>query len=902
VEFDFLRRCRRFFHRRYWDEERARELDAYLEAETDENIARGMSQEEARYAARRKLGNTTLIREEIYRMNSLGWLETLWQDLRFGARMLRKNPGFTLLVTGLLALGIGATTVIFSLFDAVFLRPLPVRRPAELVRMAQGYFSRIRAASNFRYAYYEVLHDHATTLAATFGETGSRDFQFAMSDPEPPEEITVRGVTPNFFEASGVRALHGRVLLSDDADEKPGMPPVVLSYGFWQRRFGGDPSVVNGRTILVNGHRFVIVGVMPRDFNGLTVDTAPDIRIPLRAYSLLVKVTRERMWFELAGRLKPGVARSQAEAECQVLWRSTMENYFRDVDKFPRQAVSRRLSGGMGLEPVARGVSLLRDRYGDVLKLLMASVTLLLLIVCTNIAGLLLERAAARQQEITVRLAVGATRFRLVRQMLAENLLLAALGAAAGLVVAVAGMLLAIRALPPIREYPNPSLVPLSVDVGINWRVFLFLLVLSLVTMLLFSVSPAIDVSHSNLDTLLRATRSSASVRGRQALIALQIALCTFLLAIASLFVRTFQQLQRVDPGFDRNHIATFTLNLNSYTGTKAVFLKTFTERVRAIPGVVSVGISSMGVMRGTGFAMTVAPAGQRITTADFLNTSTNSVSPEYFNTMGMHILVRRDFIPSDVPEPKHVGREMVVVNQAFAQRFFPNTQPLGKLFGRGEAGEVASEMYEIIGVVSDAKYRSLRAPVVPTFYECDTGFGQFVLNVRTRTRPEAIIAPVRKTLASLDPGLPFLEVHTLAKEADISMAGERITAALASLFGAIAALLVGVGIYGLLAYVVAQRRREIGIRMALGAQPTHIGKLIARQTLAMTAAGIILGLGSALAAGHAIRSLLYGISPQDPKSLIGAVIFVALTAAAGMIFPAVRATRVDPMVALRHE
>jgi predicted lysophospholipase L1 biosynthesis ABC-type transport system permease subunit len=244
----------------------------------------------------------------------------------------------------------------------------------------------------------------------------------------------------------------------------------------------------------------------------------------------------------------------------------------------------------------------------------------------------------------------------------------------------------------------------------------------------------------------------------------------------------------------------------------------------------------------------------------------------------------------------------MVVVNQAFAQRFFPNTQPLGKLFGRGEAGEVASEMYEIIGVVSDAKYRSLRAPVVPTFYECDTGFGQFVLNVRTRTRPEAIIAPVRKTLASLDPGLPFLEVHTLAKEADISMAGERITAALASLFGAIAALLVGVGIYGLLAYVVAQRRREIGIRMALGAQPTHIGKLIARQTLAMTAAGIILGLGSALAAGHAIRSLLYGISPQDPKSLIGAVIFVALTAAAGMIFPAVRATRVDPMVALRHE
>ena len=442
------------------------------------------------------------------------------------------------------------------------------------------------------------------------------------------------------------------------------------------------------------------------------------------------------------------------------------------------------------------------------------------------------------------RLAVGATRFRLVRQVLAENLLLTALGAAAGLVVAVAGMSLAIRALPPIRAYPSPSLVPLSLNVGINWRVFLFLLVLSLVTMLLFSVSPAVAVSRSNLDSLLRATRSSARVRGRQALIVLQIALCTFLLAIASLLVRTFQHLQQVDPGFDRDHIATFTLNLNAYTGKTTVFLKTFTERVRAIPGVISVGVSSLGVMRGVGTATTVAPAGQRLTQTEFLNTSLLDVSPEYFDTMGMHILSGRGLIPSDAPEPKQAGPERVVVNQAFVLRFFPNTQALGKLFGYGPPGDVAGEKDEIVGVVSDSKYRSLRAPVVPVFYECETDFDQFVLNVRTRTRPAAIIEPVRKTLASLDPGLPFLEVHTMAEEADISMASERITAALASLFGGIAALLAGVGIYGLLAYVVRQRRREIGIRMALGALPADIGKLIAGQTLAMTAAGIILGLG----------------------------------------------------------
>ncbi len=555
-------------------------------------------------------------------MNRLNWIENLRQDLRYSSRVLTKNPGFTLLVTGLLALGIGTSTVIFSLFDAVFLRPLPVRRPAELVRMVE-HIPKIGAQSNFPYVYYQALHDHATTLAATFAETG-KYFHFAMTDPQPAEEVTVHGVTPDFFNALGVRALYGRVLLPDDANEGPGMPPALLSYHFWQRRFGGDPGVVSGRTILVNGHRFVIVGVMPRDFNGISVDTAPDVHIPLRAFPSLVDFSKDLWLFELAGRLKPGVTREQSETECQALWQSTMKDYYQNVRKVPPQTVSVLLSGGMGLAPLARGVSLLRDRYGDVLKLLMASVALLLLIVCTNVAGLLLERAAARQQEITVRLAVGATRFRLVRQVLSENLLLAALGAAAGLVVAVAGMPLAIRALPPIRGYPSVSLVPLSSDAGINWRVFLFLLVLSLVTMLLFSVSPAIAVSHSNLDSLLRATRSSASVRGRQALIALQIALCTFLLATACLFVRTFQQLQRVDPGFDRSYIATFTLNLNGYTGKTGVFLKTFTERVRAIPGVVSVGISSIGVMRGAGIGMTVAPAGQRITPADFLNTSVN--------------------------------------------------------------------------------------------------------------------------------------------------------------------------------------------------------------------------------------------------------------------------------------
>ena len=349
-----------------------------------------------------------------------------------------------------------------------------------------------------------------------------------------------------------------------------------------------------------------------------------------------------------------------------------MESYFRNVAKQPTSVTTMLLAQGMELEPLAWGVSILRFRYGDVLKLLMASVALLLLIVCTNVAGLLLERAAARQQEITVRLAVGASRGRLIRQVLTENFVLAALGAAGGLIVAVGGMRLAVRSLPPIRLYPTTVLVPISLDLGVNWRVFLFVLVLSLVTMVLFSISPAFAVSHSNLDRRLRSTRASAGIRGRQTLIALQIALCTFLLATASLFVRTFRQLQHVNPGFDAGHIATFTIELERNKEKADIFQKSFADRVRDLPGVLSVGTSSIGVMRGSGMAMNVEPVGERITSADRLATSLNDVSPEYFDAMGMHILSGRGLIPSDAPEPKQVGATRVVVNQAFVRQYFP--------------------------------------------------------------------------------------------------------------------------------------------------------------------------------------------------------------------------------------
>lgn len=824
-------------------------------------------------------------------------MEDIIQDLRDAVRILARQRGSTLLIAGLLALGIGACTVVFSVFDAVFLRPLPVHRPDRLVMLVQYFSPMLGSRSEFPYTYYRSLRDHARSLVA-FGETDWPS-EFVMSQPAPAEEIALGAVTTNFFQALGVSALYGRVLLPGDARQTSGMPPVVLSYDFWRRRFNGSPQVIRGQDILINQRYFAVVGVMPPGFNGISVDTVPDVWIPVRAFPSIAGFTLQRIDLELDGRLRPGFTLSEAQAECRTIFQSTMKDYYLNVAKFTPQQTEALLRRSLTLQPLARGTSILRKTFGSALKLLMAAVGVLLLIVCTNVAGLLLARAATRQQEFAVRLALGATRGRLARQALAEGLLLAASGAGGGLLIARIVVPLVPRMLPPMRAV-DTTLVPLSIHLGFSGQALWFVLGASLITMLLFSVSPVVAISRSRIESLLRSTRASSGVRGHQALIVLQITLCTFLLAIAGLFVRTLRQLERVNSGMDVAHITTFTGNLGGYKNG-AAFLKTLTERVREIPGVSSCAISRMGVMREHGTFTSMAPAGQRMTQADFLDSAVSQVSPGYFETMGMHVLEGRGFIAGDVPKQKQQGPALAIVNEAFALRFFPNADPVGKFFGLGTSG-VAKPQYEIIGVVSDAKDRSLRETIPPMFYTAQTTFGDFVLYVRTRMRPETIIEPVRKVWRSSGPGVPFLEVDTLAHEVRQTTANERLTAAVASLFGAIAALLAGIGIYGLLAYVVTQRRREIGIRMALGARPWHIAALIGGQTVIMMAIGVAAGLGCALIAGSGTRSLLYGISPDDPQSLAAAIFFVALTAVLATLFPVLRAIRTEPAQTLREE
>jgi predicted permease len=817
-------------------------------------------------------------------------------DVRYAVRMLARRPGFTLVTAGLLAMGIGASSLMFSAFESVWLRPLPVRHPEELVRMVQR-IPQLGTRSDFPYAYYRALVEHSTTLAGVFGEA---ELLVAMNAPAPAEQIRVHLSTPEFFQELGAQALYGRSLTPADGEEAEGAVPAVLSYGFWQRRFHGDRGAV-GRPIVLHGHRSIIVGVMPREFNGISVESAPDVRVPMRALPLLVGESVSKRLdgaqIDLAGRLRPGVTRERALAECIAIWRPTIESlYAHEPD--PSFAETE-LSRGMELDPLERGVSVLRDKFGAALQLLTISVGLLLLIVCANVAGLLLAGAAARRGEIALRLAVGATRLRLVRQMLTESLLLTALGATGGWSLAWIAAPFLIRALPPIRDLSTVR-QSLSLNLAPDGRVILVSLAAALLTALLFGMAPALSASRTSLDSVLRGVRSIRGWSGRRALVVFQVALCTMLLAGAGLLVRTFQQLHNLDPGFDRDHIVTFTADpgLAGYTGAQAKsFWKALSVRVRDLPGVVSVGMASRPLMRGSGFKSTVAPVGQKASRADYLNTSSNSVSPEYCGTMGLRVLEGRGFAARDVDATKPAP---VVVNQSFARRFFPQGGAIGRRFGHAMEAP-ALPTYEVVGVVSDAKYRSLREPVPPTYYSAsEANFS--VLCVRTRTAPDSVIQPVRKVLAALDSALPFTEIHTLADEVDASAAPERLTAALAAIFGFFATLLAAVGIYGLLAFAVEQRRREIGIRIALGARASNIGAMLGLQAGAMVAGGVILGLGGALLAGPWVHALLYGVAPADSLSLALAALLVTLVAAVATAIPAARATRVQPASVLRQE
>jgi predicted permease len=791
-------------------------------------------------------------------------------DLRSAWRSLRNHPLSSAVIVALLALGIGANTVLFSVVDALLLRPLPVARPEELVQ----FFS---YTGTLRYPEYEdaycekLLRQRPASLSDVACEAS---LFVAVSSNKRTERREVGVVSDNYYSMLGVQPQLGRLPETNSA---------MLSYGFWRDAFAGDPRAL-GQTIFISGHPFVIAGVDPEGFNGTEADTGPDVRIT-RAGEQTITPRDGDAQSRVFGRLRPGSSATSALQEAQGI---ALEGQLPKPDPNHRET----------LESIQNGSSTLRSQFGTALTLLMAGVFGLLLIVCANVAGLLVARAALRSRELAVRVAIGATRWQLIRQVVTECAALVAAGGVLGVTLAYAAMPLVLRALPPIRDraaYMHPLRLTISPDL----RVLAFTFAVCALTALLFSIAPAVASAGVDVHAALKSMRSSLSIsRSRAILVSVQVALCTILLLGAGLLVRTLATLQTLPPGFAAEHVVTFSLDPSmaqlSHEAGQSLKVRLL-EKVTALPGVPSAAFAGRALMRGTGLKSTIAPEGALTPPGGPLNTSINPVDPNYFETMQIPLLAGRTFREDETIDLKPAP---VIVNQAFARAFFPKVDPIGKRFGaQGQPATV------IIGVVGDAKYRSLREPTPPIFYPRLPADGQGgTLYVRTSGDPEALIPAVERTLRELEPRLPFFEVHTLTEEIHASLWQDRLVAWLASLFGGTAALLAGVGLYGMLSYAVTGRRREIGIRMALGAEPSQVSRLVSMQALAPVGAGIALGLLGFAGTARWIAALLFGVNTWDGLALAATVAAVAAVSLIAISVPAWQAVHVDPSETLRDE
>ncbi|HYT65559.1 MAG TPA: ABC transporter permease [Vicinamibacterales bacterium] len=891
----------RFFRRRYWDEERARELDSYLAEEIADNLARGMPLDAARTAAYRKLGNPTRIREEIYTMNSIGFVETIWQDLRYGARLLRRNPTFAIVAILTLALGTGANTAIFQLVDAIRLRTLPVEHPQQLAEV------RIVKAPNGRtgqfngrwpmlsYPLYLKIKEQQqvfTDVAAW----GSASFDLAPGGEERPAQAM--WVSGNFFDVLGVRAAAGRLFGPAD-DVKGCAPSAVLGHAFWQREYAGDPSIV-GRTILLDGHRFDVIGVSAREFYGVDVGRAFDVAVPIcveplfRASSGLDKPD---LWFLGGiGRLKPGVTSDQASAQLAgisngILEATVSSRYIAADAKSYREMV-------IGARPAASGISGLRRSYGDSLNILLGVTALVLLIACANLANLMLARATAREREVAVRLAIGASRRRIIRQMLSESLLIAAIGAAAGILISqwFSRSLIA---------FLNSDTDRLFVDLAPDWRVFSFTAAVAIAACLVFGLAPAIRATRTSLGAAMKAGgRGSTDGRERfgvrRALVVVQVALSLVLLVGALLFARSLRNLTTLDPGFRQDGVLTAGLDLRKAKipeASLAAVTQQIVERVRAVPGVRTVAQTFTTPVGGNFWndRLIVGGAVQK----EAVNF--NLVGPGYFEALGIRIAAGRDFGPGDTPQSPKVA----IVSESFARKFFPGRDTVGQTFQIETPVGEPRPVYQIIGIASDTKYTDLREPFRPLVHlgmTQDEHPGPFLqLVIRTDTVSSATTAALTRAITEVNPviGIHYQAVRTQIEQ---SLSRERLMATLSGFFGGLAVLIATIGLYGVMSYMVTRRRVEIGVRMALGADARSVVRMVVREAGVLLLAGLLVGGVLSVYAARTANTFLYGLQPGDPATLAMAMAALASVTLLASWIPATRASRVQPTAALREE
>jgi putative ABC transport system permease protein len=892
----------RFFRRSRWDDERASELDAHLAIEIDDNVARGMSPAAARAAAHRKLGNTTLVREEIYQMNTIGLLDSAWRDLKHGARLLRLNKGFAVVAILSLALGVGANAAIFQLLDAVRIRTLPVADPQDLVEIRvndpkggrTGQFSGRRP--QLTNPLFERIRDQqeAFTGLAAWGTSA-----FNMSPTGEARYATGFWVNGDFFHTLGVPAMIGRVFSRDDDRRGCAAPGAVISYGFWQREFGGEASAI-GRTITLERHAYEVIGITPPGFFGLEVGRTFDVALPLCAEPftrLNSGLDKPDVWFlGVFGRLKPGWTRERATAHLAAisppLFQATLPPRYREEDS------KNYLTFKLAAFPAGTGVSNLRRDYETPLWMLLATTGLVLVIACANLANLMLARATTREREIAVRLAIGASRGRVIRQLLAESLLLSAIGGAGGLLVAkwLSGFLVRLLTTETNRMF---------VDLPTDWRVFAFTAALAIATCLIFGLTPAIRATAAEPGSAMKAgSRGSTDTRERfglrRGLVVVQVALSLVLVVGALLFVRSLRNLMILDAGFRQDGILVVNLDLRGAGIPEAGRRQAFDDlaaRLRALPGVDGVGEAYIVPVSGSGWNNRIVLDGK----PNPQNVNFNAVSPGYFKTMATPILAGRDFNDADTASSGRV----VIVTEEFSKKFFGGQNPVGRRFQIEEGVGVERPVFEIVGLAKNAKYSDLKEEFTPIAFVAATQEKtldpevQFVL--RSGLPLQTLTSQVTAAASAAYPStvLQFQTMNTLVGN---SLLRERLMAMLSGFFGLLAGLLATIGLYGVMSYMVERRRNEIGIRMALGADRGAVVAMVMREAVGLLGVGLVVGGLAAFGASKWASTLLFGLKPGDPVTMLTAIVALSAVAVMASYIPAWRASRLEPTAALREE
>ena len=897
---EVIRRFYGLFNKNQKDRELDEEIQSHLQMHIDDNLQLGMTPEAARRQAMIKLGGIESTKEAYRDQRGLPWIETFWQDVKFGARMLGKNPGFTSVAVLTIGLAIGANTVIFSLIDAVLLKSLPVKQPEQLVTVGVVTPSQPGPAySSFSYPVFREMRERNTVFSGMFARSVR---QTSLSGSGQTERVQTELVSGNFYSVLGVNPHLGRLFTEAD-DQTPGAHPfAVLSYNFWQRRFGADPGIV-GKTIHLNGYPFTVIGVSEKGFYSVEVGHAPDVRIPLMMADQLRQTPatpifgrRDSEWLAVTARLKPGINIGEAQAAIDHSFQIAREPDVRSVigeSSDNRNFRSLRIQ----LDSASTGSSSFSRQFSEPLLVLMGLVGALLLIACLNVANLLLIRATARQKEIAVRLALGAKRSRLVRQLLTEGLLLSALGGLAGTLFTRWGTNTLVGFLPEGRTGAVSQIQP-------DLRMMAFSLGVIVVSGLAFSLAPALMATRPNLVPALKNERMDLSGKVRRwevsrFLVSLQVSLSLVLLISAGLFIRSLQNLRAVDTGYHSDQIVTMVLD-PAQIGYKAAQLRIFyselSQRLATLAGVKAITYTRNVPISGSFSRYGIQVPDYQPRPGEEMAVFFNQIDTRFFATFGTAVLAGREFAQTDTPESPKVA----IVNNTLARYFFGKDNPIGKRISIEDYKDL-----EIVGVVADTKYRDLKEPPPRTAYipySQYTNTDQRVLCVRATGDVSAVVAAIRQVVRSLDSNLPVFGIKTFAQHINDSISRERLVALLSSLFGLFALLLAALGLYGVVAYSVTRRTREIGIRLALGAQRASVLRLVLRDTLLLTIIGICIGLSATFFGTRLIKHLLFELLPNDPFIVtIAALLMISIAIIAGYL-PGRRAARVNPVVALRYE